>query len=272
LEQYLLQWEAEGDTGHGMRRSPFDVTPSDRMWSPSTKDLASRPDDSAIVLTGADVLYLTARTLAGPEGDVAAAAQRVLAAQKQAALIPASRRSLSGEILRKLVYLQGANLYGAHLEGAILYGAHLEGAILYNTHLQGAFLYGARLDGARLRDADLKGTVLRSAWFDDQTNLTRAMLDDTTCLADIRWGGVGGVNLTTINWDPVPILGDEQGVGVRSDVSDHERVVRAYVILWAILHHIITAKLHHTIMAKLHRLADCLNGLSGCACKQMAFL
>jgi hypothetical protein len=238
LEQYLLQWEAEGDTGHGMRRSPFDVTPSDRMWSSSTKDLASRPDDSAIILTGADVFYLAARTLAartlaartlaGPEGDVAAAAQRLLAAQKEAALIPASRRSLSDEMQHKLVYLQGADLREAHLEGAILYGAHLEDAILYNTHLQGAFLWGARLDGTRLRDADLRGTVLRRAWFDDQTNLTDAMLDDTTCLADIRWRGVGGVNLTTINWDPVPILGDEQGVSVRSDVSDHERVVRVY--------------------------------------------
>jgi hypothetical protein len=41
-------------------------------------------------------------------------------------------------------------------------------------------------------------------------------------------GGVGAVNLTRINWDVVPTLGDEQGVGIRSPAKNQEAVVRAY--------------------------------------------
>jgi hypothetical protein len=39
---------------------------------------------------------------------------------------------------------------------------------------------------------------------------------------------VGTVNLTQINWGRVRRLGDERGVGIRSDSDKHEAAVRAY--------------------------------------------
>lgn len=150
----------------------------------------------------------------------------------------------------KLVYahLQGANLFEAHLEGANVREAHLQGATLGAAHLEetdlstahlertnlrmahlkGAKLVYAHLQGADLFEAHLEGADLRGGWFDNKTLLTGAIFNHTTKLGDIQWSGVGNVNLTQINWTAISRLGDEQDVGLRSKLSEHEAVVRAY--------------------------------------------
>ena len=126
------------------------------------------------------------------------------------------------------LHLEGADLRNTRMKGATLSRAHLEGAFLPGTDLEGSALIFAHLEDATLNFAHLEGADLRGAWLDSKTALYDALLDDKTRLADIQWGGVGAVNLTRLNWNVVPTLGDEQGVGVQAPVSDHERVVRAY--------------------------------------------
>jgi hypothetical protein len=63
---------------------------------------------------------------------------------------------------------------------------------------------------------------------DSKTELSIATLDATTRLADIRWGGVGTVDLTRLPWDTVRRIGDERDVNLRAPARDHETVVRAY--------------------------------------------
>ncbi|MCD6406170.1 MAG: pentapeptide repeat-containing protein [Planctomycetes bacterium] len=65
------------------------------------------------------------------------------------------------------VHLEAANLSGAYLEGAYLHHAHLEGADLNEAYLEGANLYEAHLERANLRQADLKGADLRWAHMKD---------------------------------------------------------------------------------------------------------
>jgi hypothetical protein len=72
-----------------------------------------------------------------------------------------------------------------HLEGARLNGAHLEGAALGYAHLEGADLSGTSFD----KTAHLNGAVL-----------TGALLDQVT---------FDNVNLTVVDWNLVPLLGDE---------------------------------------------------------------
>lgn len=130
-------------------------------------------------------------------------------------------------------YLGIANLSGAGLSRAILRSADLSYATLTDTYLQEAHLEGADLTNAHLEGADfskayLEGADLRSAWLDSKTVLSKATLDTTTRLGDIQWSGVGAVNLTQIDWEQVPSLGDEHGVGRHTDASVHEAAVRAY--------------------------------------------
>ena len=64
---------------------------------------------------------------------------------------------------RELLYLRGADLYGADLRGADLRGADLRGADLRGADLRGADLRGADLRGANLYGADLRGAHLYGA-------------------------------------------------------------------------------------------------------------
>ena len=126
------------------------------------------------------------------------------------------------------LHLEGAKLSTAQLKGAKLSTAHLEGANLSGAPLKEANLSGAHLEGADLRYAQLPGANLRGAWLDSKTLLGYAYLNRQTKLGDIHWSGVGNVDLTAIYWDNMSKLGDEQGVGFRSDADDHRAVVRAY--------------------------------------------
>lgn len=97
------------------------------------------------------------------------------------------------------VYLEDANLNWANLEKAELRWAHLERATLRETHLEGAYLIEAHLEQADLR----------RAYFSSATRLNWGFLghhDDAAWLSDIRWGGV---NLATIEWSQVEMLGEE---------------------------------------------------------------
>jgi len=108
----------------------------------------------------------------------------------------------------KDVFLEGADLQGAHLEGAnlerahlesgdLFYArlkggylsyAHLEGANLWSTHLEGTNFWGAHLQHANLRDAYLESSLLEEANLEGAclecahlqgANLTNAHLEDT---------------------------------------------------------------------------------------------
>jgi len=142
--------------------------------------------------------------------------------------------------------LSGAFVNDSDLSGANLSGAILSDAILSHMRLRGALLGDVRLDGADLTGADLSGARLSGATMDGKTLLTSTILaaplswrdrlfvwrrrsrNTSVALGDIRWGGVGTVDLTAVQWGAVERLGDERGVGLRADVGYHERVVRAY--------------------------------------------
>jgi hypothetical protein len=94
--------------------------------------------------------------------------------------------------------------------------------------LWGTNLGGAHLEGANLSKAVLVGASLREASFDGRTNLSEAHLDRRTRLGDIQWSGVGNVNLTRLNWDAVPPLGDETALKRDATAEDYEAAVRAY--------------------------------------------
>jgi hypothetical protein len=125
-------------------------------------------------------------------------------------------------------HLEGADLREAHLEGTNLYLAHLEGADLSKAYLDAANLYRAHLEGVDLYQAHLDSTELRRVWLDSKTLFNKTTLNSETSLGDIQWGGVGAVNLTRLNWNQVPTLGDERGLHARSRLTDYEAAVRAY--------------------------------------------
>jgi hypothetical protein len=125
-------------------------------------------------------------------------------------------------------HLEGADLREAHLEGTNLYLAHLESADLSKAYLEGANLYRAHLEGVDLYQAHLDSAELRRVWLDSKTMFNKTMLNSETSLGDIQWGGVGAVNLTHLDWNQVPTLGDERGLHARSRLADYEAAVRAY--------------------------------------------
>ena len=194
LQGILHAWDALG-ADHGNKKGPF-------------------ADKS---LTGADVYWL---------------AERVRDERGEVPNLHLERAYLRQAHLEGanliMAHLEGAFLFQAHLEGADLGGAHLEGAHLYQAQLKGASLGAAYLEGATLLGAHLEGTDLGGASLDGKTNLSEATLDRKTRLGDIQWSGVGNVNLTRINWERVPTLGDEREADFRAGVEKHEAVVRAY--------------------------------------------
>lgn len=137
--------------------------------------------------------------------------------------------------------LSGANFAETDLSGVDLYGADLRNADLHGTKLVGANLQWADCSGANLRDADLRGTFLRSAILrathldradlrgaylryarlDEDTDLDDANIDKTTLIGDVRWNGA---NLSQVDWDNVPVLGDEQRIYAEKDRK--ERIQR----------------------------------------------
>lgn len=142
LEDLLRAWELQADHGDAMGAY------------------------ERVKLTGADVFWLAARSLAGGDDDgiIAGKVERL----QRAKLRPNLGLTLSMEKLN----LRGADMAGAHLEGATLAGACLEGASLAGAHLGGAILIEAHLEGANLRDSHLEHADLGAA------HLERASLSD----------------------------------------------------------------------------------------------
>ncbi len=156
-------------------------------------------------------------------------------------------------------YLNRAIL-GAQPGGEIFEGPHLEGASFYEAHLEGATFENAYLGGKKVNDDDVEKVKLwfmrfpesfrpenlsviepanfRRAFFDAATKLDNAQLGDEkygfVLLADVHWGDV---NISTLSWDKVKILGDEyearqerrhgqvKAQAIRRE--EHERAVRA---------------------------------------------
>ncbi|HEX6796980.1 MAG TPA: pentapeptide repeat-containing protein [Ktedonobacterales bacterium] len=154
LEQRLQAWEQEADH-HSEQRGPFDR------------------GETILRLTGADVFWLAARTLARVS-DAGAIAQQelrlrqaqhdvVMRTQLERATLPLSNASIPS------VNLSGAEMLGADLSGAILSGANLSGADMLGANLSSAILSGANLSGAgmlgvNLSHANLLGAHLSNAY------------------------------------------------------------------------------------------------------------
>ncbi len=102
------------------------------------------------------------------------------------------------------VYLENADLFGAHLENANLRYAHLENAELLLAHLENASLEYAHLGNARLEYAYLENANLMYAHLEG-ANFGRAMVDSKTLVWGCRIGrktDFQGVGLGSIRIDP----------------------------------------------------------------------
>jgi uncharacterized protein YjbI with pentapeptide repeats len=181
LEARLAEWEqlpvdVRGDPAKGEGRSAFD-SDGPHSWEGR--------------LSGADIFYLAARTLAG------SAEQEAL----EAVTTRLRTRALFGVLDFSALHLDGADLSSAHLDGANLGLAHLEGAELGFAHLEGADLRGAYLEGADLRDAHLEGAELRAAHL-ERTYLTDAHLDG----ANLGDAHLNGANLTDAHLDGADLV------------------------------------------------------------------
>jgi uncharacterized protein YjbI with pentapeptide repeats len=224
LQSILDAWAAETD--HDNRLGPFDAVP----------------------ITGADVRWLQEKS------------------GRESLLGAAPSLHLEGADLHG-AHLEGADLGAAQLEGADLGvahvewvrlgrtqlerthlgGVHLEWADLGEAHLEGAVLREAHLEVVYLREAHLEGADLRYTTMDSKTNLRGAELAKplttlerlfswlplmrrtaSASLGDIRWGGLGTVDLTSVPWESVQRLGDERSARLRDGADKHEAVVRAY--------------------------------------------
>lgn len=175
LEERLQAWEQETD--HGERKGPFDSR------GPSKKERA------ALRLSGADVFWLAARTVAGTGEAWAIAVQmeRLRRAQVDRPLYLLLRLDglhLEGAMVRD-AHLEHAMLSGAHLEHAMLARANLEKAALFGTHLERAVLQRASLKSATLRGAHLEGSSLRLAHLEG-ADLSRAYLDNAVDLSGAK--------------------------------------------------------------------------------------
>jgi pentapeptide repeat protein len=220
---------------------------ADRQREWAAKPARARGDSvfKAVRLTGAEVFWLVAYTLVGPDGDIDSAL-----AHLHAGLVPAASylhledAALVGAHLERAMltdaHLEGASILGAHLEGADLADAHLEGANLYEARLERAILYRARLEGANLAEASLEDADLRGARFDENSTLTDTSLgpgiitdwldrlrgrNRNAALGDIRWHDI---DLTGVPWERIPCLGDERYAGLLRGASTYRDVVRAY--------------------------------------------
>ncbi len=92
------------------------------------------------------------------------------------------------------VYLENADLRGAHLENAHLMFAHLGNAILFGAHLENADLKYAYLENAILFDAYLENAHFERATVDGKTLVWECEVDRHT---DFQ-----GVGLDSIRIDP----------------------------------------------------------------------
>lgn len=218
-------------------------------WVANTPESRS-PRESALYekrLTGADVFWLAARTLAGT-GEVSK-----LAEQGRLLLRAHDDDALGIGLHLDKLHLEGASLYGAHLEraflfqahlegvfahsavmfGAYLYqahlqhagfmdahlehadltAAHLEGASFFRTHLERASLCEAHLEGVRFSYSQLEGADFRDAFFNSATELRTAAIASSK-LGAVLVGGVrwGDVDLSELDWRTVRRLGDEDWV------------------------------------------------------------
>lgn len=128
--------------------------------------------------------------------------------------------------------LHEADMGRANLSSAELNYADLSAAHLREANLHGANLRYANLSGTRLFSADLGHAVLFGTRMDAATIVANARLDAGTWLGDIIWNGV---LLARIDWDAVPRLGDEAGIG-RAGSSEqrldaYRAAARAYLQL-----------------------------------------
>jgi hypothetical protein len=113
--------------------------------------------------------------------------------------------------------LEEANLLRAQLQGATLSEAQLKGATLREAQLAGADLSKAQLAGADLSKAQLAGADLTRATFDKTTQLNDAVLTGAS-LDQVTYDGV---NLTVVDWNLLPLLGDE--VTARRRKGKHDK-------------------------------------------------
>lgn len=145
------------------------------------------------------------------------------------------RASLTGMHLNK-IDLRGANLIQAQLNGVFFNETRLEGALLDFASLEGAHLQEAHLEGASLKEAYLGGADLRGIFLSKITKLEGAQLFSeklgAVSLVDADWGDV---NLGTIDWEKVKVIGDERAAreaehsayGVR-DSKPYHSALRCY--------------------------------------------
>jgi uncharacterized protein YjbI with pentapeptide repeats len=126
-------------------------------------------------LTGADVFFLAASTLADIAG-VEQPEEHLRAAMHDA--------GLRGTLDLSILHLDGADLQGADLRGAALGGVHLSGANLWSANLLRACLQSADLSRADLDQADLR-----------VANLERARMRG----AKLSRADLGGANLNGAN-------------------------------------------------------------------------
>jgi hypothetical protein len=91
-------------------------------------------------------------------------------------------------------HLEGANLTGAHLKRAKLEGTHLEGAQLTRARLGKAELIGSHLEKANITHANLVGANLLGAHL-EMAKLQDAYLED----ADVRFAHLEATELTRTN-------------------------------------------------------------------------
>jgi uncharacterized protein YjbI with pentapeptide repeats len=159
---------------------------------------------------------------------------------------------------REGVFLEKADLRGAHLEGATFRRANLREASLSDTYLQEADLESSHLEFARLRRANLEGASLRWAHL-EYSHLRKAILKNADLrsthlegtflseivlwdekhigpqLADVHWEGA---NLSVVEWSKLRQLGDEHKARKKYDdqgvlkskaqvLEEYETAVRA---------------------------------------------
>lgn len=190
LEAKLQQWEAEVDQLE--KQGPF------------------ARFHSTTALTGADVFWLAARSLAGSAGQaaIAGAQYNLRRAQDDSALrhlLKLPELHLEMADLTE-AHLANAALAEAHLEGAIVSGADLKGANLANTHLKGATLIGTQLEEAWLSEIDCSYSILRSCnlrkAFVFHSNFVHANLDGALLSGSTLYGvQLSNASLRSVNFD-----------------------------------------------------------------------
>jgi uncharacterized protein YjbI with pentapeptide repeats len=199
LEAELQAWEQEVD--HKGRKGPFDAGREPIIGGPLNRER----------LTGADVFWLAARSVAGSGNETAIVTAKAqirpnLLVHRPVPAVPElhleranlldahlERSHLSEahleEAYLQLAHLEESYLGAAHLEGADLTQAHLE-SYLSEAHLEAANLSEAHLERANLRAAHLEGAYLQLAHL-EKADLQEAHLEG----ANLSWAKLEGVHL-----------------------------------------------------------------------------